>query len=213
MIYEQIPTDKPLYFVAYSPDGTRHIGTTPIGHQTHSGQASFISAESEQDVMIQADTDGVDFTGYRELPEVGEMVSQGIWSFGSEMVICGQAHERTGFTPSETPALFSTFRDAVGTLIWIENEQVEVGTIRIYNDVEYECIQAHQTQSDWTPDSVTALWKSNVVVAPTGEWTAGEAVAIGDIRSYLGIDYRCIQAHTTQAGWTPPVVPALWEVV
>jgi hypothetical protein len=26
-----------------------------------------------------------------------------------------------------------------------------------------------------------------------------------------GVRYRCRQAHTSQAGWTPPATPALWE--
>ena len=43
-------------------------------------------------------------------------------------------------------------------------------------------------------------------------WRAGETVAAGDRRCYLrtGALYRAIQAHTTQADWTPDVTPALW---
>lgn len=33
---------------------------------------------------------------------------------------------------------------------------------------------------------------------------------MGDLREYSGVIYRVLQAHTTQAGWAPPVVPALW---
>lgn len=44
-------------------------------------------------------------------------------------------------------------------------------------------------------------------------FAAGQAVAIGDMRAFEGKTWRCIQAHTTQAGWTPPVVPALWTLV
>jgi len=46
-----------------------------------------------------------------------------------------------------------------------------------------------------------------------GEWQSGVAYAIGDEVAYLGIDYRCIQAHTSQVGWQPPNVPALWAVI
>lgn len=31
-----------------------------------------------------------------------------------------------------------------------------------------------------------------------------------DRRQYKGLLYRCVQAHTSQADWTPDVVPALW---
>ena len=43
-------------------------------------------------------------------------------------------------------------------------------------------------------------------------WQAGEAVTVDDRRSYDSIVYRCIQGHTTQAGWEPPNVPELWTV-
>ena len=41
------------------------------------------------------------------------------------------------------------------------------------------------------------------------DWEAGENVNVGDIRKYNGKLYRVIQAHTTQADWTPDSVPAL----
>ena len=44
------------------------------------------------------------------------------------------------------------------------------------------------------------------------DWEAGENVNVGDIRKYNGKLYRVIQAHTTQADWTPDSVPALWVV-
>lgn len=42
------------------------------------------------------------------------------------------------------------------------------------------------------------------------DWQSGVAYAVGDRRKYDGLLYRCVQAHTSQADWTPPVVPALW---
>lgn len=41
-------------------------------------------------------------------------------------------------------------------------------------------------------------------------WEVGVAYAVGDRRQYDGLLYRCVQAHTSQADWTPPLVPALW---
>ena len=41
-------------------------------------------------------------------------------------------------------------------------------------------------------------------------WASGIAYAVGDRRQYDGLLYRCVQAHTSQADWTPPAVPALW---
>ena len=47
---------------------------------------------------------------------------------------------------------------------WTVGEAVKVGDLRRYNNNLYECIQAHTTQSDWTPDITPALWK--VMSAP-----------------------------------------------
>lgn len=43
-------------------------------------------------------------------------------------------------------------------------------------------------------------------------WAADEAVAAGDRRYYQPTDmlYKCSQAHTTQADWTPDVATSLW---
>lgn len=42
-------------------------------------------------------------------------------------------------------------------------------------------------------------------------WTVGETVQAGDRRYYKGKWYICVQGHTTQADWTPDLVPALWQ--
>lgn len=42
------------------------------------------------------------------------------------------------------------------------------------------------------------------------DWQSGVAYDVGDRRQYDGLLYRCVQAHTSQADWIPPAVPALW---
>ena len=44
-------------------------------------------------------------------------------------------------------------------------------------------------------------------------WEADTEYAVGDRRRYDVKVYRCLQDHTSQAGWEPPVVPALWVVI
>ena len=44
------------------------------------------------------------------------------------------------------------------------------------------------------------------------DWEVGESVKVGEIRKYANKLYKVIQAHTTQADWTPDSVPALWGV-
>ena len=41
-------------------------------------------------------------------------------------------------------------------------------------------------------------------------WVAGKAYAVNDLATYNSVTYKCIQAHTSQVGWEPPNVPALW---
>lgn len=41
-------------------------------------------------------------------------------------------------------------------------------------------------------------------------WQAGVAYAVDDMVNHQGTVYRCLQAHTSEPGWTPPAVPALW---
>lgn len=41
-------------------------------------------------------------------------------------------------------------------------------------------------------------------------WESDVTYAVGDRRQYDNLLYRCVQAHTSQADWTPPAVPALW---
>lgn len=46
-------------------------------------------------------------------------------------------------------------------------------------------------------------------------WVVGEQVEPGDRRFYepTQLLYKCRQAHTTQADWTPDQTPALWAVI
>lgn len=44
-------------------------------------------------------------------------------------------------------------------------------------------------------------------------WEASTDYEVGDKVIYLTLTYECIQAHTSQVGWTPVVVPALWKRV
>lgn len=45
------------------------------------------------------------------------------------------------------------------------------------------------------------------------QWVVGENLTVGVRRAYEGLLYEVIQAHTTQAEWTPPSVPALFKRV
>src|ERR1051325_8388858 len=44
-------------------------------------------------------------------------------------------------------------------------------------------------------------------------WAPNTAYAVGALVMYQNVEYKCIQAHTSQVGWEPPNVPALWQPV
>lgn len=54
--------------------------------------------------------------------------------------------------------------------LWQADITVAVGDRYRYNDTLYKCVQAHTTQSDWTPDKTPALW-SVVTLDEWPEWS------------------------------------------
>ena len=44
-------------------------------------------------------------------------------------------------------------------------------------------------------------------------WASGKAYALNDRVRYGEKLYKCVQAHTSQADWTPDATPALWTEV
>ena len=67
-------------------------------------------------------------------------------------IIAGKMILADELTEEETKAIAGLFQP------WISGETVEIGTLRLYEDDLYKCVQAHTTQSDWTPDITPALW-------------------------------------------------------
>ena len=62
-----------------------------------------------------------------------------------------------------------------------------------------------QTAIAYLPDE-----EAETVTALFPIWEESKAYAVGDRVQYNELLYRCVQAHTSQADWTPDVVPALW---
>lgn len=66
----------------------------------------------------------------------------------------------------------------------------------------------------WEPGAVGSetLWKDEN--APqTDAWAYPVAYKVGDLVTYQGKTYQCLQAHTSIASWNPVVTPALWKRV
>ena len=57
-----------------------------------------------------------------------------------------------------------------------------------------------------------SLDDANALEAPElfPKWETGKAYAIGDRMRYNDLLYKVVQAHTSQADWTPDITPALY---
>ena len=59
-----------------------------------------------------------------------------------------------------------------------------------------------------TLDAVTASEHAELFA----EWVYPVAYTVGQLRRYNGTLYKCVQAHTSQADWTPDTAASLWSV-
>lgn len=110
-----------------------------------------------------------------------------------------------------------TIQPALEGRLWQPGIEVKVGDVYTYGAFLWRCLQDHTTQGTWTPDAVPALWRKVEIIpedsarvwAADIDYIAGDEVAYPDENGTL---YVCLQAHTSQSGWEPPAVPALWQV-
>src|SRR6056297_2323071 len=63
----------------------------------------------------------------------------------------------------------------------------------------------------WGPGEKPAHWEDGS--SPATAWAADAPMSAGALYSHDGDKYMCIQSHTSQANWTPGVVPALFRVI
>lgn len=76
-------------------------------------------------------------------------------------------------------------------------------------------IPANVTMPGNPGDPQAYRWWQDMTPAPpvtgTPAWDGnGRSYKVGDKVTYLTKTYACQQAHTSQPGWTPAAVPALW---
>lgn len=168
--------------------------------------------ESPFNINAYSTLDSLSEISYPDYPITGTWVEKDdMYNYEGDVVRVTQSHYITVYSPCDLPALFSFYRENTDDLEWIENEQVLVGWIRLYNEIAYECIQDHMTLSSWTPDISVSLW--SIVQSGCPDWvqpTGGhDAYNIGDCVTFEGDEYiSLINANV----WSPSVYPAGWEI-
>lgn len=106
----------------------------------------------------------------------------------------------------------------------VQNDGAEY-TFEVVDDAPSMPVTPPDTGKEWTVAYVDGhmVWvqtdrpltieeRMEAVEEKQNAWKPDEVVNAGDRRYYDGHWYRCIQAHTTQIGWTPDIVPALWQL-
>ena len=66
------------------------------------------------------------------------------------------------------------------------------------------------------PSSALAVKTANGGTPPdpsAPEWQNNHSYQAGDVVSYKGKKYTCIQAHTSNAAWTPDAAFTLWQLI
>jgi hypothetical protein len=218
---------------AVAPQGDRHWRESPEPTHTIDGtehyRVSWVVrpqvakaladlADTYADLSINPATTPYAAITYQPMPDEGEPVEAGTIYEASDgrLYLCRQSGTRTEHAPDTIPAIFAQYRDG-SDLAWSDGgEMLEVGDVRTYDGDEWIVRQAHQALPGRAPDVYTAGWFRMKPVTDgesVPEWDTQVSYAVGDRVTYQGTEYECRQAHTSQAGWEPPNVPALWNEV
>lgn len=115
-----------------------------------------------------------------------------------------------------TDAELLSIQPALEGRVWKPGISVQVGDVYSYANALWRCVQAHTTQGDWSPNLAPALWRKVEIVSENAVrvWAAGIDYIVGDEVAYPdenSLLYECLQAHTSQEGWEPPMLPAIWK--
>ena len=203
------PSERPIYYAA--------MGTKPHGDVCVNGVTEVTDATGISEVLVVvAAEDELDFIGqvppeaFPPLPGSGWLEEGDIYQWEQQAVMVRQSHWRMHYDPPETPALFIVWReDADAVLEWIVGESVTVGTLRSYEGIVYRCIQAHVTQSDWTPPATPALWGVYVPPDEPGDepWQSGVTYDLGAVVTHNNATWESRRANnvwepgTSDSGW------------
>lgn len=130
-----------------------------------------------------------------EVVDAGEEIEKTNTTNGIVFVTMAEAGSIDPVTAAEHADLFAE---------WAYPIAYTVGQIRRYNGTLYKCVQAHTSQSDWTPPAAPSLW--SLTADPTEEWPEW----IQPIGAHDAYDLGAKVSHNGKH-WTSDVAANVWE--
>jgi hypothetical protein len=148
---------------------------------------------------------------------------QNVWGMGKAFTVgqvvnysnnlwqCIQAHTATDYAwrPGNAWSLWKRYYTDGAPWPWVQpqgaHDAYPLGAKVTYGGYTW---QSDISANVWHPGVYG--WTNLTPPPPTPAWAYPVAYKINDLVTYGGNTYKCRQAHTSQAAWTPPAVPALW---
>jgi hypothetical protein len=182
---------------------------TKIAAVTHSDVAAFVTDATAAPLVIAGRLVEAQL---RPPWRAGMAVAVGdVYAYEGNLYEVVQAHStQLDWHPDRVPALFKRFHEPTDDpWPWVQptgahdaypvGARVTFGGFTWRNDIPANV---------WQP-GVTG-WTNLTPPPQTAEWAPGITYVIDDEVTYGGVTYRCRQSHTSQIGWEPPNVLALW---
>lgn len=153
----------------------------------------------------------------RSYPEwwSGATVAAGqVWFYAGNLYRCVQGHTvvDAAWTPGVARALWVRYYESGEVPAWAQplgaHDAWALGARVTHAGHTWRSLVAANV---WEPG--VAQWECEDCEPQAGEWAVGVVYKVGDIVTYQGAEYQCRQAHTSQAGWHPVAVPALWLLI
>jgi hypothetical protein len=210
--YTKINAISPARIPDVTPTGLTTLKTT-IGVAYYSDVVKYATDASANALQITT--------------KLVEIIQRPVWKSGLTVAIndvymypvdknlyqCVQAHTtQSDWVPPVCKALWKRFYEPTDApWPWVQ----PIGSVDAYP------VGAKVTYGGYTWQNTIAanVWQpgvtgwTNLTPPVSPNWSYPVAYKVNDLVIYTpnGFTYKCLQAHTSQAGWNPPAVPALWQ--
>ena len=160
--YEIYKPKCTTYFMAYDPvKRIYHIGKTEPQQVTTTGMPYFISDTSEVEFIKKINAlrpvNNSPHTNLESLPPVNEIVEKNRFYLEDGKVVISRKEHIKEITENTNDAQLYISETIEKYPEWIEEEEINIGNIRLYKGIYYQAIKKHLTEI--APDKNTGYWK------------------------------------------------------